>query len=65
MPSAVLFSTSQSFDHKQLLSPFLVLSARQPEIKRSRPLAVGERKPHFLVVFLLVAGPTGKFYVSH
>lgn len=64
MPSAVLFSTSQSFDHKQLLSPFLI-SAHQPEIKRGRPLAVGERKPNFLVVFLLVAGPTGKFYVSH
>lgn len=65
MPSTVLLSSSQSFDHKQLWSPFLALSACQPEIKRGCPLAVGGRKLSFLDVLLLVAGPTGKFYVSH
>lgn len=30
--------SSQSFDHKQLWSPFLVLQARQPEIKTAVPL---------------------------
>ena len=63
--STVLFSSSQSFDHKQSLSPFLIVSACQPEITRGCPLTAGERKLSFLDVLLLVAGPTGNFYVSH
>lgn len=65
MTATVLFSSSQSFDHTQLLSLFFIVSACQPKIKRGCPLSAGERKLSFLDEVFLVAGPAGKFYVSH
>lgn len=62
--AAVLFSSSQSLitDNYPLV---LILSARSPEIQRGCPLSAGERKPSFLDEVCLVAGPAGKFHLSH
>lgn len=61
MTSTVLFSSSQSFDHKESLSPFLILSVCQPEIKKGPSSCCEREEAERPGCFFLLLGQLANF----